>query len=344
MNDFDKEKELVNCSHVKVVLMLLVILYHSLAFWKQGWFAHDPQDKSDILKYIAVWLNSFHIYGFTLISGYVFYAMKYERGKYQNYLSFIANKVKRLVLPLIFVTVIWVLPIYILFFKPSLNVIVHKFVLIESPSQLWFLGMLFVVFLLFYPIASISKKSNVIGGALVIIAYGLSIIGSRFMPNVFQIWSGMRYMLFFYIGFCIRKSDCNLLYRISSIVYILLDVVLFVASIYLESKTGVFRLFSIACDLSLNIVGAVGSFVIIQRMFNKKSPANRTWNFLKSNNMIIYLLHQQIIYIVIATLDSHVNMYLLAAINFLSAIILSAIMAWLFGKFSATRFLLTGKK
>ncbi len=32
------------------------------------------------LMYIAKWFNTFHIYGFTLISGYIFYYIKYEGG------------------------------------------------------------------------------------------------------------------------------------------------------------------------------------------------------------------------------------------------------------------------
>lgn len=75
------ETELKNCSLVKIALMLLIVLYHSLALWlPDGWFNQEPYDPAPLLGEIAAWLNSFHIYAFTLVSGYIFCYVSFERG------------------------------------------------------------------------------------------------------------------------------------------------------------------------------------------------------------------------------------------------------------------------
>lgn len=74
--------KLDNCTFVKTILMLLVILGHAMAFWSGDWFTANPIIPSQGLKIMYTWLNSFHIYGFTLVSGYIF-AFKIRGGGVQ---------------------------------------------------------------------------------------------------------------------------------------------------------------------------------------------------------------------------------------------------------------------
>lgn len=68
----DKEKTLKNCGFVKMGLMFLVILGHCTAFWNGTWFTGNPFYKSSMLGIFSDYLGSFHIYAFTLVSGYIF--------------------------------------------------------------------------------------------------------------------------------------------------------------------------------------------------------------------------------------------------------------------------------
>ena len=115
--DDDLNRSLCNCTFAKTVLMLLVILYHSCVFWTGTWWDTDPAFDSAGLKMIALWLNSFHIYGFTLISGYLF-AYKVLKGGY----------------------------------NVSWEKIVNAYFLCTFPEQLWFLWMLFGVFVIAWPL------------------------------------------------------------------------------------------------------------------------------------------------------------------------------------------------
>lgn len=63
---------LLNLRFVKTILMLLVILGHSVKFWEGNWFTKNPQLVSESLAWLSRWIASFHIYAFTLVSGYIF--------------------------------------------------------------------------------------------------------------------------------------------------------------------------------------------------------------------------------------------------------------------------------
>ena len=161
-----------NCAFVKTILMMLVVVYHSVLLWTETWYVKAPIFKSTILSVFAQWLNSFHIYGFALVSGYLFYYLRYEKGKYSKFVPFLANKVKRLLVPYVFTSLIWVIPFTVYFFRINKKEIVSRFALGISPGQLWFFLMLFCVFVFVYPISDILKKYNVRGGILVILIYG----------------------------------------------------------------------------------------------------------------------------------------------------------------------------
>ena len=162
----DKDIELKNIELVKLFLMISVVLYHSMAFWKGNWFTVITPEPSALLNNIALWLNTFHIYGFALASGYLFQVLKCEREHYKDFSGFLKKKAQRLLVPLIFISLAWAAPIYAYFFYPNIEfeVMVERFILMESPSQLWCLGMLFVVFMLYWPIAKLTDRNILVGG------------------------------------------------------------------------------------------------------------------------------------------------------------------------------------
>lgn len=238
-DDFLSKAELENCKFAKAILMLLVVMYHSLAFWLPGgWFNQKPLQELYILGFLASWLNSFHIYAFFLISGYVFYAMRYEKSKYISFIEFVKTKAQRLLVPYLFVAIAWVIPIYCYFFHPSLGNLFEKFVLMESPSQLWFLIALFVIFVLFYPLSNYLNGHIIVG---ICMMFAISLIGlkaDRFIPNVFQICSACRYILFFYIGFVLRKFGIRRLKSIPTCLFAILDVGLYILYVLMNNIRG----------------------------------------------------------------------------------------------------------
>ena len=80
-HNIDSWAELLNCNNVKAILMIIVVLCHCMSIYsKDGWGPCAPAVKSDFFDWFAAWLGTFHVYGFTLISGYIFYYVKFDGG------------------------------------------------------------------------------------------------------------------------------------------------------------------------------------------------------------------------------------------------------------------------
>lgn len=74
------EMELSNCTFVKSMLMISVALYHSCVFWTGSWFTRESVAiEAPALEFFSNFLGTFHIYGFALVSGYIFQYIKFEK-------------------------------------------------------------------------------------------------------------------------------------------------------------------------------------------------------------------------------------------------------------------------
>lgn len=203
-NYLNNEIRLENMEFIKAILMLAVVVGHCVAIWTgTGWFNNFPAPRYEILVLINEFVSSFHIYGFVLISGYLYAYLRYDKKKYEDFKDFVVVKAKRLLLPYVFVSLIWAVPFYNYFFKPEISIVIKNYVLAVSPSQLWFLWMLFGVFIIE---RTIGDKLNVymklVFSALV---WGVGFIGSMFLPNYFQVFNSMQYYVFFALGTVLRK-------------------------------------------------------------------------------------------------------------------------------------------
>ena len=340
----DRQTELNNCTFVKTALMLLVVFYHSILFWSGNWFTGDPVFSAPLLAHLAGWLNTVHIYGFALVSGYLFSYLKYEKRKYGRFLPFIGNKAKRLLIPYLFAAAVWVVPLSILFFSYDASAIFKNYLLAQSPSQLWFLMMLFVVFMIFWPLSDFFRKHDVLGAVLALGMYGSSLIGGRVIPNVFQIWTAMRYVPVFWLGFKLRQYGTGLIRKIPAMLWLVASVLLYVLTRYLDGVDHILcKLLTLGFSFLTNLVGAVMSFVVLQKIADKGKWDNACFGFISKRSMAVYLFHQQIIYFVIAGLNGLWNPYLHATLNFLVSAGVSLLIATVLLRFRATRFLIGEK-
>ena len=343
-NVVEPQKELANCTFVKTILMLLVVFYHSITFWVGNWFTKDPVVTSKLLENVAKWLNTFHIYAFTLVSGYIFYHKKCEKGRYDCFPAFVKNKAMRLLIPYVFVAAVWVIPVQCLFLEYDVKTVFYNYVLATSPSQLWFLVMLFNVFIIFWPLSDFFRKHNLAGAVVAIGMYGCSIVGGMILPNIFMIFTALRYVLFFWIGFKLRQNGTEIIRRIPAVLWIMASVLLFVLTQYFGSFESVFlKGLKVGLSHASNIVGALMAFVVLQNIADKASWNNKCFAFFSSQSMLVYLLHQQIIYFFIYWLNGIVNPYLNAAINFTGSLAVSLAASSVLMRFRVTRFLMGEK-
>lgn len=310
-----------------------------------AWFDVQPVIiESKLLGLLADWLNAFHIYGFTLVSGYIFQYLKYEKKRYQQFYPFIINKAKRLLVPYVFVVIIWIIPISYTLFSYTIKDIIIKYILCTDPSQLWFLWMLFDVFFLVWFLCKWIKNDFI---AIIVscLSWLIGFVCGAVFPNVFCIWTAFNYLPFFVLGMKLReKKDC-FLYRVPNFLYVCIQVVLFcIYQITSSNKEFVFKLLSLVMIYSAHVFGALMSFFVLQWLATKVNWKNKLFRIFSKQSMAIYLFHQQIIYFTIIWLNGKVNPYLNAIVNFIVALVLSSLISTLLMRFKVTRVLIGEKK
>lgn len=337
-----RQKELENCSFVKTALMLCVVVYHSCIFWDGNWFVEEPVFASHSLALLAEYMNSFHIYGFTLVSGYLFSYLRLEKGRYARWGAFVANKTKRLLVPYAFVAAVWVIPVSVLFSGFDGKEIFAKYILATAPSQLWFLVMLFDVFLVARLLSGLFEKTDALSGLLVLCAYGVGIVGGVLVPNVLCVWTACKYLAFFWVGYKLRQKGMEQLRRIPVVVWVLLHGAAFAAQKYVSALDGtLFTILHLALEFVAHIAGALMAFFTLQKLADRLPwQENRLVGLLKRNAMTIYLFHQQVIYCVLALLNGAISPWPNAAVNVLAALVISLSLGELLRKFPVTRFLI----
>lgn len=328
------------CNFAKTMLMLSVVLCHSAAFYGGNWFnACTVSETNRVLTLLSSWLGTFHVEGFTLISGYIYYYIKYEKKGYQDICKYIKNKYKRLLVPYIAVSLFWVVPIGSLFYSYSTIDIVEMYVLGKSPSQLWFLLMLFNVFIIY---DSIITKFNRGGQFLLVIIFFISgfVLGKIF-PNIFQLLTSMRFLLYFYIGCIIRKKYPNIQPNkmlLLGIIFLIINLTCFTflnldLSINVNIIKGINLIVRCICEIS----GAIMAFLLLSYCASKIHWENKFVTNLTIVSFPIYLFHQQIIYVLLWNFQSMINPYIMSALCFLCSIIVSYCISLILMKYKVTK-------
>ena len=322
------------------------VLSQYLVLGGGSWLDNQPVIfKSKALSILSVWLNTFHIYGFTLVSGYIFQYLKYEKDKYQKILLFIINKAKRLLVPYVFVAIIWVIPISCVLFSYTSKDIILKYVLCTGPSQLWFLWMLFDVFC-FAWIISNWLKNDFIAILISCISWLIGYVCGTCFPNIFCIWTAFNYLPFFILGMKLREKSACFLYKLPSILFILMQLLLFaIYELTLSNSAILYKLLNLIALYSAHVFGALMSFFVLQWLAEKVDWKNNgLFMFFSKYSMTIYLFHQQIVYFTIIWLNGKINPYIHVFVNFVIALTLSSIISILLMKFKTTRILIGEKR
>lgn len=325
--------------------MLSVVLYHCAVFWTGSWFVGNPIHKSSVIAVLASWLNSFHIYGFALVSGYLFFHLKHEKGKYSQYFSFLKQKAKRLLIPFVFISAVWVIPISYLFFPFDLGEFINKYLLGTAPGQLWFLLMLYGVFLLFYPLSTFMKEHQLAGAVVALGIYGVGLVGKSVLPNIFQLFTTCMYFPIFWLGFKLRQWGSSWLNRVPVMLWVIIHIVLFTLTQLLAPLNGaIFTLIRLGLSFFLHAVGALMSFAVLQKLAGKtRWKDNKFFGLFSTLSFPVYLFHQQVLYVLIYFLNGLLNPYVHVIVNFIGALGFSLGLSAVLTKFRITKFLLGEK-
>ena len=324
LRNMKNEIALEQCDDAKVVLMLAVVVYHCFVFWG-GWFTNNPAIPSPAAGFIAEWLGSFHVFAFTVISGYLFYYLQMEKQHYPSFARFICKKIHRLLTPSWAVGLLWVFPLTYLFIPFSFKELVKKYIFLYQPSQLWFLGMLFVCFVLAWFLRNFARNHTFLLGLLCLAAYGKGIVGNHYRLDYFMICTGLMFLPFFELGYKLRQAHSDWLFRFHPVVLLLVDILLFSFLFIIHGQmTGIYKAGYFAFRFLLNLFGAFSAFsILVQWSGRYKWGQMPIFKYLSHRTMIVYLLHQQVIYFFITWLNGAVPPIAHGVINFIGTIIIT---------------------
>ncbi|WP_432419361.1 acyltransferase family protein [Gallibacterium anatis] len=298
-----EDYNLRNFSILKAIMMILIVFYHSIALWlPEGWFILKPTSKNLVFSILAQWLNLFHIYVFTFISGYIFNYLKINTIKYNNFIHLLIKKVKRLIIPYFFVSFFWCIPFYIYFYSPSVEQVILNYILGYRPSQLWYLLMLFWCFIFVNPIFEFIRRFRL----MIILFFSLTLYCTSVILSVlcslpFQIIPAIKFMSFFILGFF--YSDINFLLRklyMDKWYFLLLINILFF-SLYLKIDGGYFIMKFIKYIICYFII--LSGIFFATNFFNAVCQISfwrsKIFNIFMKHSFSIYLFHQQVIWCII---------------------------------------------
>lgn len=187
-------------SFIRPILILLVVLYHSMAIHTGNWEMPEGVTVIPVYKVIGRLSYLFMLETFVFVSGYVWAYQREKRGKSETFVLLFHKKALRLLIP----TVVFGI-IYLILFERNNYTLLH---LLEGPGHLCFLPMLFECFLISWCVLSIKPLFRILIPLLFLIAI--------FTPSdiPFRMSYTLYYLPFFLLGFCLygwyEKLEANL--------------------------------------------------------------------------------------------------------------------------------------
>lgn len=202
------------------------------------------------LDYLKNMINYVQMPLFFSISGYLFF---YSTNKTLAFYSLFINKIKRLMLPFLFVGIFWLLPIRMIVEyrgyagETIWNIIISKILLGTDSGHLWFLPTLFFIFLIMYFICGALKNiNNDFANILVLVLLMVLSYFSYKLPTMLFISNIAKHMLWFYFGYIInqyyekvkKRASTGLKVALVILMFLILVLAIFGTRKYLEIPVG----------------------------------------------------------------------------------------------------------
>lgn len=273
--------------YIRVIAMLMIVALHCLCYYTGKWgYPNSPRIElydgiTDILHGIALPL-------FTCLSGFL-YAVLREVGKYTDYRLYIIGKVKRLLMPLV------VLSLFCMLIIPGAE---FRFTALFGYHHLWFLGMLFWLFSI-APILENIAHRNIIK----VLIYGIIIVVISFLFSKnplaklpIEIDNAGKYMCAFFAGMALgvhrerlAGTRNKVLYRVGTVTFIAFSAESMIWR-HIDSY-----LIVMVCQFSRYLLSTLICMVILM-LFMKSGLKMTKWiRYLSTLSMGIYVIHHIVI-------------------------------------------------
>ena len=180
----------------------------------------------------------------------------------------------------------------------------------------------------------LDKHKPIIGLTITVVIYCVATVLALKIPNAFQIWTAGKYIFFYYLGFLFRKYKENIFYKIPWIFYFITHLALFVVYFFVikDNDSLIFKMLEIAIYPIINTIGILNVIVGLSKFDYNYITQTTVFKLLNKHNFVMYLLHQQLIYVTISLFNPMVSTPLLVIINLVVSFSVSLVMAIIISK------------
>lgn len=334
---------------IRIFAILSVVVGHSIIVYS-GWGWYTMQVPSGFLRELKEIIDVYQMPLFISLSGYLFYYLKIECGKYTNFILFLKSKFQRILIPYIMVGIFYMIPLRIFGNyaaydgKTTLNIIIYDLLMGKDPGNLWFLPVLFIIFVIFFFYATyIFKQNNYLIFLFFLVFFIISLISYR-VPNIFFISRAMYYAVFFFFGFHLF-SFRDILIKRSTIILIISGTLQFSNRI-LPTITLANNIYSKALNDSVLLVVSLFSCLFFYTLFIKlseksqKLTTNSKVSFIDNNSFGLYLFHSPLIYPILNYFTNfRINPFLFSLFLFITISSISLLLTDFLSKSKHLRFI-----
>lgn len=212
--DSNKSTRIVEADIIRIILILMLVLYHAFAPWSGAWIPIDEDSDNSFYWWIAKFSYSFFLESFVFLSGYLMGHHVTIRGReLLSFRNLVLKKFQHLIIPSIIFSTIYVLSFGINE-NESLKQVVYF--IVSGRGHMWFLPMLFWCFVGFWLINKFNISNNI-----VLLFLSLLSILSNFILLPFRLGSTAYYLVFFYTGYTLKVIYQEKLLLLSKPTYII---------------------------------------------------------------------------------------------------------------------------
>lgn len=309
---------------LKGIAILLVVIGHITILFNHS---NYPTLDVTIFEKVTALIYLFHMPLFIATSGAV-YQICFAEGKYNKFTSFASNKIKRILLPYLFVGLFVLLPTLVVignnlsFTQPSLY---GKIILAKDPRHLWFLLALSWIFLIQFSLDKLRVHRWIQFCIAIVLSMGVAL---HYPGHFFAFSEAIHYWPFFLVGVITENLfETKMLKNdIEIVVVSLIFVSICGVGIYVNKIIwiDIFLNYMMQCGISILLIAATGIWVKLVQL--------PKWLItIIDYSFGIYLFHVSVIFLMHHFLRDW-NPGLLLPVMFVAGVILPIGITWVIRK------------
>lgn len=201
-SNIHQENRLDEVVIIRLILIVLLVLYHSFAIYSGGWEPIEGFPEIKAYWWLGKFSYAFFLETFVFISGYILGYQVRTKGKEKiSAKNIFVGKIKRLIIPSVVFSFLYLLLIQD---YEEQSIISTLYSILEGAGHMWFLPMLFWCFCGVWFIERIRISPAIVFPVLLLFSIG------PHLPLPFRLGDTLYYLLYFYTGYYVQKNSIDL--------------------------------------------------------------------------------------------------------------------------------------